>query len=283
LIHSGPAIPVRSQDPFQAFNMKRIDIAVSLGILLAAILIYTLPPYQRLAGIVLSEGDREYGARILRNLLVIALSAWLVYRGPLKRYLLSDRRDTRATAWLLLPVVYPGILYFFKRDLSCLQPCLSTILVLAYLMTAGLSEEWVFRGVLQGYLRARYPKRSAAIVCVWSASLFGLIHLMNLRFEHPFGVVPQVIGAFSIGLFFGILQVRRVSIWLLGLAHGLVNLIGRDYCQSPAFPRPQQSSIHFMDHVTASAIMLLVMAPLLLAFWVLSYGYRADGTLRPVS
>jgi membrane protease YdiL (CAAX protease family) len=263
--------------------MNRIDIAVSSGIVLAAILIYALPPYQQLAQWVFAGETTEYGGRLLRNLLVILFSAWLVCRPSFKKYFLPVPRDSSVMAWILLPVVYPGILYIFNRSVACIQPGLSTMLLLAYLVTAGLSEEWIFRGILQGYLRGRYPKRSAAIVCLWSASFFGIVHLMNLRFEHPIGVIPQVLGAFSIGLFLGILRIRGVSIWLLGLAHGLINVVGRDHCPRPGIPIPPATSIGFMDHVAASAIMLLVMLPLLLAFWMLSYRYRADGTMRPVS
>ncbi len=90
----------------------------------------------------------------------------------------------------------------------------------AMLFAVGPAEEYLFRGVIQGYLRQSFSARGAI---GWSAVLFTLVHLPNLLANPESGVVsiPVWLG---IGLVLGWLYERTAALLVPVAVHGLYNV-----------------------------------------------------------
>lgn len=103
-------------------------------------------------------------------------------------------------------------------------------------LEAGLTEEFLFRGLLQTRAAAFFRSELAAIVLM--AVIFGLVHAPGyvLRGAHAMegmGSAPSVLTAMAytivvvspIGLMFGVLWARTRNLWLLVLLHGWTDLL----------------------------------------------------------
>lgn len=90
----------------------------------------------------------------------------------------------------------------------------------AMLLVVGPAEEYLFRGVLQGYLRRSFSTRGAI---GWSAVLFMLIHLPNLVSNPESGAVSVPVWL-GIGLGLGWLYERTGALLVPILVHGFYNV-----------------------------------------------------------
>jgi len=132
-------------------------------------------------------------------------------------------------AWAAYTVVYLGTRQLAARLLDGTAPAFGygTALpdydlarlagVLYFAASAALSEEFVYRGVLWAWARARLPARTArAVFSAGSALLFAAIHWENGAHE--------LAATFALGLLAGALYLRIASLWPLIGAHFLVDL-----------------------------------------------------------
>lgn len=91
-------------------------------------------------------------------------------------------------------------------------------LVLA--IAIGVIEEVVFRGILFNMLKGR----SQIKIVLISASLFASIHFVNFfGGMSPWFVALQIFAAFSIGLLLGVARIKDTTIWMVVIAHTLIN------------------------------------------------------------
>lgn len=89
--------------------------------------------------------------------------------------------------------------------------------VLYFAASAALSEEFVYRGALWAWARARFPAGTATAIFVpGSALLFAAIHWENGAHE--------LAATFALGLLAAALYLRIASLWPLIGAHFLVDL-----------------------------------------------------------
>ncbi len=95
----------------------------------------------------------------------------------------------------------------------------------AAVVIAPLTEEVVFRGIILKGLLAHYTQNRAI---VWSAILFGLIHLNPWQFP----------GAFVLGLVFAYWVIQTGSLWPAILGHALNNFLATTFLHFdvPSFP-----------------------------------------------
>lgn len=100
-----------------------------------------------------------------------------------------------------------------------LPPPRTLVFVLANTVLVGLSEEWMFRGVLLQALRTRLALWPALL----SASvLFGSVHLLNVLVTGQLlEAAVQALAAFLSGTVFTALLVRTGSIWVPITYHAL--------------------------------------------------------------
>ncbi|MEU8521374.1 CPBP family intramembrane glutamic endopeptidase [Streptomyces sp. NPDC048577] len=91
------------------------------------------------------------------------------------------------------------------------------------MVSVGISEELYARGVMQEFLRALSPWRTA----LWIGLLFGLGHVLSgLVFgRSPEYIAFQVLHASVFGFLLAALRQHTVSIWPLALLHAVSNLI----------------------------------------------------------
>ncbi|MFC6737573.1 CPBP family intramembrane glutamic endopeptidase, partial [Halolamina salina] len=90
----------------------------------------------------------------------------------------------------------------------------------AMLFAVGPAEEYLFRGVIQGYLRQSFSARGAI---GWGAVLFTIVHLPNLLANPESGVVSIPIWL-VIGVVLGWLYERTAALLVPVAVHGLYNV-----------------------------------------------------------
>ncbi len=103
-------------------------------------------------------------------------------------------------------------------------------------LEAGLTEEFLFRVLLQTRLAAWFRSETAAIVLM--ALIFGLVHapgyvLRDAHLMEGMSGAPELLAALAysivvvspIGLMFGVLWARTRNFWLLVLLHGWTDLL----------------------------------------------------------
>ena len=94
----------------------------------------------------------------------------------------------------------------------------------------AFGEEGVFRGVVMRVLLARGVRPAL----FGSATLFGLMHVMNLgNHSHPITVAAQVLMTFGIGIGFGAVALATGTIWPLLVIHFLMDFLNDIQAAAP--------------------------------------------------
>jgi membrane protease YdiL (CAAX protease family) len=146
---------------------------------------------------------------------VLALATF-IWRWNDLRFVWPDVGQSLRLAWF--PLVYLAL--FLGMALFLGLPPLGIMLFVA-INTAlvGLSEEWMFRGVLYRGLRSRFAIWTAIIL---SCLLFGSVHVLNVFVTGEFGeAVLQAMTAAMSGLVFVALLIRTGSLWVPIVYHAL--------------------------------------------------------------
>jgi membrane protease YdiL (CAAX protease family) len=119
---------------------------------------------------------------------------------------------------LWFPALY--LLFFALLPAVLGLPPASTLLfVIMNTMLVGLSEEWMFRGVLFQGLRSRLAMWPAILL---TSALFGAVHVMNVVTTGQLGeAIVQAVAAFMSGMVLIALLIRTGSIWVPIVYHAL--------------------------------------------------------------
>lgn len=83
-------------------------------------------------------------------------------------------------------------------------------------ITAGICEEWIYRGFILHFLLTRAPGLAAWVTIVASALLFGIAHI----YQGTLGTVMTTI----LGVVFALLYLATGSLLLPMLIHALIDL-----------------------------------------------------------
>ncbi|MFB9769628.1 CPBP family intramembrane glutamic endopeptidase [Lactiplantibacillus modestisalitolerans] len=94
---------------------------------------------------------------------------------------------------------------------------------LGYVLLIGITEEYVFRGVLIPLLARTWPRRPLLVVLL-SSALFGGLHLINSSHIALTYVLPQILFAMALGTFFAGLYVRTRNLLLPILLHAATDI-----------------------------------------------------------
>lgn len=135
-------------------------------------------------------------------------------------------RDLKFVAprpWSSLKALWFPLLYlvFFALMPAVLglPPVVTLLFVLLNTLLVGLSEEWMFRGVLFQGLRSRVPMWPAIII---TSALFGSVHVLNVFVTGQLGeAVVRATTAFMTGFVMIALLIRTGSIWVPIVYHAL--------------------------------------------------------------
>ena len=117
---------------------------------------------------------------------------------------------------------FPGLyllLFAVLAGVSGPPPAATVGLVLLNTLLVGLSEEWMFRGVLFQALRSRLAMWPSILV---TSLLFGAVHVLNVFVTGQLQeATVQAVAAFLSGLTLVALLVRTGSIWVPVVYHAL--------------------------------------------------------------
>lgn len=117
---------------------------------------------------------------------------------------------------------FPGlylVLFAVLAALLGLPPAATVGMVLVNTLLVGVSEEWMFRGVLFQALRSRLAMWPSLLL---TSVLFGSVHLLNVFVTGQlFEAAVQALTAFLSGLVLVALLVRTGSIWVPIVYHAL--------------------------------------------------------------
>ena len=187
------------------------------------------------------------------------------------------RGGRSANYWmLLLPLLYPGLMMFKSINYHCFELTFFYFVFLFHKLLAATMEETLFRGVILGHLQKHYPGHSAHFYCFVSATFFSLVHLANLQTAPALSVIPQLVYAFIMGLLFAALMLRTRNVWLLGITHGILNIMTANVCQEILQAPSGNDSDTSGNIVMAVLGFLLYLLPVLVMYILLVNSYRKE-------
>ncbi len=247
--------------------MRRRDFFFCLGIVCLVFLIGKIPIQDLLEYYGVHEAE---DIRYIITGIIIILVCVLIARS--KRILISGGflKPRKKNYWMLfLPLLFPGLVFVVNLDLSCHKGNLAFGITILAILIRALMEEVVFRGIIQGYLRKQHPGQSLNKIIFITAAFFALAHFTNIQYSGIQTVLLQIIYAFYMGLFFGVLLIRVNNVWLLGIAHGIVNFFSAR-CEEMKGGTPEmQNNLLTKIDIGSLLGMLLMFSPVLIIYWLL--------------
>ncbi len=257
--------------------MRRKDLIFCI-IVVAAVYFFRKIPLH----LVFEEmGFGTYSSKIksvVFGLLIIGAGIIIAKQKKILQYGGFIKPDRRNFWMLLIPLFFPGLLFATDLELNCLNAIKPILMAVTLIFVSALMEEIVFRGVIQGYLRAKYPEKSRNSICVITAVFFALVHLTNVEYFDLEGVLQQVVYAFFIGLLFSALLYRTNSIWLLGLLHGLLNFLSYR-CDDEIIIGQHTETVSYQISLAGLANIggvILLLSPVLFIYWLLLKTMKAQ-------
>lgn len=98
---------------------------------------------------------------------------------------------------------------------------------LSYLLSAGICEEFLCRGIMMNFIRSTFVKndrRSLVMSMTLSSAIFGMIHLLNLTKGDVIGTLGQVIYASGIGFYLAAVYARTNNLTFNAFLHFLFDV-----------------------------------------------------------
>ena len=212
---------------------KRFPILISI-VLTVLFPLIVIPAARPLAAFGDFFADNLYLAQLIAEIMTFAVFLIL---AALMGLGFIFRRSRKPVRQLLVPCTAILVIYSISLlgNLSLslgypLQPPLKILWFLLCMLSVGLTEELVFRGMITRMLFAKYGRNP---VGVWfsvllSGLLFGLMHLSN-----AYGgvidlksVLVQVVGACMLGICLGAIYLRTGGYWTVALLHAFMDFCG---------------------------------------------------------
>lgn len=137
------------------------------------------------------------------------------------------------------------------------------LLYLGYVILIGLTEEYVFRGVMIPLLSRSLPGKNLPVILI-SSLLFGGLHLINSTRLSLTYVVPQILFAMAIGTFFAGVYISTRNLGLPILMHAAIDL--SLVVQLTEHPN-NNANLNFSQSVSVTITIFYALL-LLLAIWV---------------
>jgi len=141
-------------------------------------------------------------------------------------------RPKNFTLWILCAVMLPFAVSAFFILLTPGQFAVSGLdsrlialrvinAVFASCLTAGITEELIFRGFIMRLFEARW-NRSAAVIA--PSVLFGLLHIFNMDSPGFVDIFMLLLAGTGVGIMFSMIACQSGSIWPGAAVHGIWNL-----------------------------------------------------------
>jgi len=157
---------------------------------------------------------------------IVVIGAWL-YNHYLTRVPIHwwNPRDLDHQFHLAVPSIILVAILALAKLTQLFQMKFQPLMLfyIGYVILIGLTEEFVFRGVLIPLLARSLPNHPLAVIIVDSA-LFGGLHLINTSQMSWTYVLPQILFAMALGTFFAGLYVSTQNLaWTIGL-HAITDI-----------------------------------------------------------
>ena len=119
-------------------------------------------------------------------------------------------------SWLILATTYVAFSSGLKQNHLGLS---AILLILIVALLVGITEEYIFRGLILGRLVS--SGRSVLVALIVSSTLFACTHFINLLHNSLYNVSLQVLYAIPLGAFLGLLYLKSNNILYPILAHAI--------------------------------------------------------------
>lgn len=122
-----------------------------------------------------------------------------------------------------LSIVLYVSFYTGKREL---QDWYMICIYIACMLCVGITEEFVFRGIIATLLLKKFGSGSVGIwiAIIFSGILFGVAHISNIFAASPMGVFVQAAIAAMLGMLLTAIYFRTGCIWVTVVLHALVDI-----------------------------------------------------------
>ena len=172
---------------------------------------------------------------------------------------------------LVLPILYPGVWTFSNASVECLENMHTALILIFTVLILASMEEFVFRGLIQGYL-IKYSNWNIHKSILATNILFATGHFINLT-HYDFGnVLNQVVYAFFVGMLLSAVQVRVNNVFLLGIAHGILNLLYRHCAKQEIYEKIEiEVEPSLVDYLASVASIVIMLSPTLMIYWALMH------------
>ncbi len=172
-------------------------------------------------------GDDYYAALLVQEVFALSFLLLLAYLSK-TAYVLARRGSglvhaTQVGAYPLALIGLVGVT-MFALGLESGNAARTPAQIIVYflgMLSIGMVEELVFRGMVAESLIAKYGTTRAGI---WKATviggvIFGVAHVTNIFSAAPFGVFVQVVVAAVLGMLFSAIYYRTGNLWICVLLH----------------------------------------------------------------
>lgn len=158
----------------------------------------------------------EIVTELLALLLMILLNRF-IFKAKVAWYQLPARRQ-----WLLLLPIVIVLIGDATLGARFLLTPENVVLAVVTGLAVGVFEEYVFRGIVIGFLRINFHARNLTLI-LFSGLAFGALHLLNAFEGNVLNTLLQAVSAVAIGFFFAAIYLITGSLWLPILAHGIID------------------------------------------------------------
>lgn len=180
--------------------------------------------------IVFEDEIIEYFLAELTLLVAVFFSTTKMHKNYVFKWNAKDCLEGIKAGMLMFVItILASIGVFQTIDLSQLKPWYSIAIFVIYMVTIGIAEEGLCRGIVFTTFLEQFgtTKKGVWISVLLSGALFGSLHLANVFAGTSFkGALIQAIVASAMGCYFSAMYWRGNNLWSCIILHALMDFEG---------------------------------------------------------
>lgn len=213
---------------------KKKSILLCIGIVIVYLIVYNLLGIIASSVFSITKENSPFWDTIIYAIMIIFLC--FIMKKTNKTYVLEEKgkgfkNGLRVGKFL---VVFESIIavcsFISNVGGNSLRPIIQILFFIISVTGTGLTEEFLFRGIVQNILLDTYgrkEKKSIITGIMISSLIFGTMHLINIFSGVSVnGAIIQALSTISIGFYFGAVYVRCKNIWSVAFLHALLDFVG---------------------------------------------------------
>ena len=178
-----------------------------------------------------------------------------------------------------------GLIFFALAVLGCIvfvdegiaqgvayKPLPEIIAFVAFVLTVGLAEEFLCRGIIADSILERYGTSKSGVIVsvVLSACLFGMSHIVNVFYGQSLEeTIIQMIATSMLGILLSAIYIKHKSVYGVAFLHATLNfmtMFARGFWEGNTL-QYQYEDINFWENLKQSLISQSIY--IIVAIWVL--------------